>query len=93
MMTDMLHTIIDTATSTHPVREGRKPCSVSPEFKSACDMREGAKVAAPKIASQKPGLVITRTACVRDASVVAIDAEKIENKRKRNARMWTPRTI
>jgi hypothetical protein len=30
---------------------------------------------------------ITRTACASDASVVTIDMEKMENKRKRNARM------
>jgi len=41
----------------------------------------------PIIPSKKPGLVITSTACATDATVVAIDMEKIENKRKRNARM------
>lgn len=50
-------------------------------------MSERARVVAPKVPSQKPGLVITKTACASDASVVAIDAEKIENKRKRNGRM------
>lgn len=41
----------------------------------------------PEIASQTPGLTITRTACTSDAAVVAIDTEKMDNKRKRNARM------
>ena len=53
----------------------------------ACDIGERIRVAVPKIASQTPGLTITRTACASDASVVAIDMEKIKNKRKRNARM------
>jgi hypothetical protein len=50
-------------------------------------MSEGTGASVPKIASQTPGLTTTNIACTRDASVVAIDTEKIENKRKRNARM------
>ena len=45
------------------------------------------KVAAPEIPSTTPGLAITKAAWTSDASVVATDMEKIENKRKRNARM------
>ena len=47
----------------------------------------------PEIPSQTPGLSITRTTCTSDANVVAIDMEKMENKRKRNARMRTPLEI
>lgn len=50
-------------------------------------------VIVPEIPSQTPGLSITRTTCASDASVVAIDTEKMENKRKRNARMRTPLEI
>jgi len=44
-------------------------------------------IAVPIIPSQNPRLVITSMACATDATVVAIDMEKMENKRKRNARM------
>lgn len=47
----------------------------------------------PKMPSQTPGLTITKTACTSDASVVMIDMEKIENKRKRSARTRTPLEI
>ena len=50
-------------------------------------------VIVPEIPSQTPGLSITRITCASDASVVAIDMEKMENKRKRNARMRTPLEI
>ena len=50
-------------------------------------MSKGKRVAVPKIPSQIPGLSIIRTAWTRATSVVAADMEKIENKRKRNARM------
>jgi len=50
-------------------------------------MSEGTRAAVPKIVSQTPGLTMTRIACASDASVVAIDTEKIESRRKRNARM------
>lgn len=35
----------------------------------------------PKIASKIPGLTIIRTTCASDANVVAIDTEKMKNKR------------
>jgi len=47
--------------------------------------RDKTRVSVPKIPSQRPGLVIIRTVCPNDASVVAIDMEKIGNRRKRNA--------
>lgn len=47
----------------------------------------------PKMPSQTPGLTITKIACTSDASVVTIDMENIENKRKRNARVRTPLEI
>ena len=53
-------------------------------------MNEQKREGVPKIASQTPGLTITNTACATDDSVVAIDMEKIKNKRKRKAGMLTP---
>ena len=50
-------------------------------------------LAAPKVASQIPGSTITKIACATDASVVAIDTEKMENKRKRNAGTRRPLAI
>lgn len=66
---------------------------VSLEFGTACDVGEGNREAVPKIPSQTPGLVITRAACTSEATVVTTDMEKIENRRKRNARTWTPLEI
>jgi hypothetical protein len=51
------------------------------------------KAVVPKVASQIPGSTITKTACASDASVVAIDTEKMENKRKRNAGTRRPLAI
>ena len=45
------------------------------------------------MASQTPGLTNTMMACTNDATVVAMDMEKMENKRKRRAWMWTPLAI
>jgi len=55
------------------------------------NVSEGMRATVPKIASQTPGLTTTRIAWASEASVVAIDMEKMENRRKRSARMWTPR--
>jgi len=82
MMTDMLHTMIVTATLTVAVKE----CIRGKEM---CNMGEATRAIVPEIPSQTPGLTITRTACTSDASVVAIETEKMENKRKRNARLVT----
>ena len=87
MITVELHTVIDTAASTPPEKE-EGGCTVSWGFGSARSMKRGTAV--PKIASQTPGLTITKTACTTDDIVVAIDMEKIKNKRKRKAGTLTP---
>lgn len=83
MMTVVLHTVIDTAASTPPeeIHMG----------KSGIRNLDGeTRARAPKIASQTPGLTITNTAWATDDSVVAIDMEKMKNKRKRKAGTLTP---
>ena len=56
-------------------------------------MNDKARVTVPKIVSQTPGLTVTRIACASDTKVVAIDMEKMESKRKRNAGTWMPLAI
>ena len=51
------------------------------------------RVAAPENACQMVGLTTTTKVCINDARVVAIDTEKIKNKRKYNARMRTSLAI
>jgi hypothetical protein len=51
------------------------------------------EVGVPKVASQIPGSTITKIACASDASVVAIDTEKMENNRNRNAGTRRPLAI
>ena len=84
-ITDMLHTVIETAAATPPEKEGKRALGKLWIRESVWheEGKEGSPV--PKIASQTPGLAITRTACTTDAAVVAIDMEKMQNKRKRNA--------
>ena len=56
------------------------PCEVNPFVVSWGFGRVGVSVL--KIPSHTPSSVITRTAYTRDASVVMMDTEKIENKQK-----------
>ena len=77
MMTDMLDTMMATADSTPPKKE---------EHARVSGIRtDGKKISLPKMASQTPGLTKTMIACTNDATVVAMDIEKMENKRKRRA--------
>lgn len=56
-------------------------------------MSKRPRVSAPKITSKTPGFVITNTAWTTDDSVVAMDMEKMKNKRKRKAGTLTPLEI
>ena len=85
----MLDTMTDTAASTPPAKKEENhtgELELGQLYQRNC-------VVVPKIASIAPGLSITRTACATDAIVVAIDTEKIPNKRYRNAGTRTPLTI
>lgn len=90
-MTDMLHTMIETAASTPAAK--KEEYTVSGEYRRPCGTGEEMRVAVPKTAFHTPGLTITKMACASDASVVAIDTEKMENNRKRRARTRRPLAI
>ena len=77
-MTDILHTMTDTAASTPPIK---KDACCELGTGKVVRRRQRKVIAVPKIASIMPGAATTRTACVIDAIVVAIDTEKMKNKR------------